>query len=344
MVAAARKRRQKFAGIDVAREYLRRFPKSGHSAVARKLFNETNGLFPSLNAALVCVRRARGKQGERVRKKTIPELFETEKRSMAGLWDGLPPGRKQLPDFRIHEYNTPGWWLVMGDLHIPWHDLECISALIDEAKRRKVVGILLNGDICDCHECSDHERDPRVRVFKEEIETVRAFLESLRRDFPKSEIVWKLGNHEERYQRFMLRKAPELLDLDDFQWNSICRTEEHGITVIGDCQPVMLGALATIHGHEYRFAISNPVSASRGLFLRGGVTALCNHYHRTSQFSKTDLLRHLVSTWSIGCGCDLTPRWLPNNDWNLGGAFVHIDEERAFEIDNLRYYKGKLRH
>lgn len=336
---------RKFGKIDITREYCERFPKSGHSALGRKIFSETNGLFPTLDAAIQSVRVVRGKKGANMRTRAVrKDLYETDKRSCSPLWNGLPEGRKQLPDFKIWQFNTPGWWLVMGDLHIPWHDLECISALIDEAKRRKVVGILLNGDICDCHDISEHEKDPRVRVFKDEIETVRAFLASLRSDFPEAEIVWKLGNHEDRFLRFMLRHAPQLLGVDCFEWTSICKTEEQNVTVIGDCQPIMLGALATIHGHEYRFAISNPVSASRGLFLRAGVTALCNHYHRTSQFSKSDLLKHLVSTWSVGCACDLTPRWLPNNDWNHGGAFVHIDDEQAFEIDNLRYYKGKLRH
>jgi len=324
--------------IEITREYVRRFPKSGHAALARKLYSDNPAVYPTLNAALCSIRAARGKQGDKSRETVGSADFETHTRHHTGL----PPGKKQLPNWKIAQYDQPGSWLVMGDIHIPWHDQSAVAALLDEARKRKVVGILLNGDIVDCHDASDHEKDPRVKVFKEEIETVREFQKSLRKMFPKAKIVWKIGNHEERYARYMQRKAPELLDIDDFQWESMCRTKDHGVTVVKDCQPIGLGKLLIIHGHEYRFAISNPVSAARGMFLRGGVSSVCNHFHRTSQFSKTDLRGHTVSTWSIGCLCDMRPKWLPINDWNLGAAFVDVGKGGTYDVENLRIIDGRI--
>lgn len=332
----------KFSKLDIVREYCRRFPQSSHLALARKIRKENKGLYANLKAAETAVRRARGKQGANSRSMCHPHgLYESAARSDR---DGhlLPEGKVQMPDWEILRYDAAGWWLVISDIHIPWHNRQAVEMFADEARRRKVVGILLNGDIVDCHECSDHERDPRVRVFAEEIRIVREFLSQLRRQFPKARIVWKLGNHEERYQKYMMRHAPELLDLDDFKWESICRTADSRVEVVADCQPIRLGQLATIHGHEYRFAISNPVSASRGLFLRGGVSALCGHFHRTSQFSKRDLLDHVVSVWSAGCLCDLRPRWLPINDWNHGGAFVRVGAGGEYELDNYRIIDGAM--
>jgi len=328
-----------FQPIDCARDYVRRFPKAGHSSLARKIMADQPSVFPNVDAARQAVRRARGKHGNGHRQVIASkELFESEPRPFTGL----PPGKKQLPDWKHFEYDAPGWWLVISDLHIPFHDDAAINAAFKEAKRRNVVGILINGDLLDFYDLGVHEKDPRQRHFREEIEIVRDFLEWLREQFPKANVVWKIGNHEERYQRFMFRKAPELLDLDDFQLESFCRCDDHGVEVIKHCQGVALGKLLLIHGHEYQFAISNPVSAARGLFLRAGVSSLCGHFHRTSQFSKRDLTGHLVSTWSAGCLCDLRPLWLPINDWNLGCCFVEVMKAGAYGVENLRYVDGRL--
>jgi hypothetical protein len=96
-----------------------------------------------------------------------------------------------------------------------------------------------------------------------------------------------------------------------------------------------------IHGNEYTFAISNPVSAARGLFLRAKVHATCGHFHRTSQFSDATLEQDVISTWSAGALCDLHPRYNPINSWNHGFQMVHVDKDGAFEVSNMRIVHGK---
>ena len=75
--------------------------------------------------------------------------------------------------------------------------------------------LILNGDICDHYANSRFEADPKHRDFKVEVESVRFFLHGLRKRFPNAQIVYKHGNHEERYEKYLRAKAPELLGLED---------------------------------------------------------------------------------------------------------------------------------
>ena len=68
-----------------------------------------------------------------------------------------------------YELPEPGCWLVLGDVHIPFHDRVTVQCAIAEAKRRRVVGVLLNGDTLDSHEISDHDKDPAAPRYVDEI-------------------------------------------------------------------------------------------------------------------------------------------------------------------------------
>lgn len=186
------------------------------------------------------------------------------------------------------------------------------------------------------------EKDPRQRDFKNEIDTTKKFFHALREAFPKTRIVWKAGNHELRYQQYMRLKSPELLGIGDFELPKIAGASEHGIVYFDDNRPMKLGKLWVIHGHEYKFAISNPVNPARGLFLRAKVSALCGHLHQSSSHSEKDMADHIVSCWSTGCLCDLRPEYAPFNKWNHGAAFVEVSSDGAFSVNNFRIIDGKV--
>ena len=111
---------------------------------------------------------------------------------------------------------------------------------------------------------------------------------------------------------------------------------------MGDKRPIRLGKLNVIHGHEYRFSISNPVNPARGFFLRTKTHVLGSHFHQPSHHSETNLEGCMISAWSTGCLCNVHPEYSPINNWGQGFAFVVVDKEGAFRVENLRIVGGKV--
>jgi hypothetical protein len=213
---------------------------------------------------------------------------------------------------------------------------------LEHASHRKIDTILINGDLADHYALSAWETDPRQRDFPDEVKTVQLFLEFLRDKFPQAAIWWEDGNHEDRYWRYMMVRAPELLGVANFDPPSVYQLEKFGVKRISEMRPVRIGKLLGLHGHEYKFAIQNPVNPARGLFLRAKVNCFCGHFHQSSQHSESNLKGEVVSTWSIGCLCNLHPDYRPINNWNHGFAYVDLSGGGAFELTNHRIVDGKV--
>ena len=103
--------------------------------------------------------------------------------------------------------------MVINDLHIPFHDsrLVTISAggmLLDIAADIGVDRLILNGDVLDCYNWNRYGIHPEVEVDMDtELYLGRCFFENLRERFPHTKIVFLFGNHEDRYERWVIEKA-----------------------------------------------------------------------------------------------------------------------------------------
>lgn len=240
------------------------------------------------------------------------------------------------------EINAPGWWGVLSDVHIPFHDNGVLKLFAAEAKKRRVAGILLNGDVLDFYKVSAHLRDPSAMALKSEIDRGRKFFAWLREQFPRVEIVYKEGNHEERLKHYIYRQAPELWGIDDITLQALVRLDDYGVRYIGDRRTIKLGKLPVVHGHEFARGFGSTVSPARTLFTKTKMSALCSHHHQTSSTSEKRLDDKTIKTWSIGCACDTKPDYMPNNNWNHGFAFVKLAQNRNYQVDNLTIIGGRF--
>lgn len=312
------------------------FPDAPALTLAKRAYRDHPGLWPNLEACRTGVRKVLGVGGQRNRlQATSPRPAR-----QPGDWSAFIPPTLNRP-WSAFEITGPASVLVLADVHIPFHDPAAVQVALQTGRDRKASIVLLNGDIMDHYACSRWETDPALRDFPGEVRAGKQFLAGVRQTFPKARIVYKLGNHEERYERYMRLKAPELLGLPDLSWSSLMGLDALRIELVDGQRPIRLGKLSVLHGHEYRFAISNPVNPARGLFLRARTHALCGHFHQSSQHSARNLEQHVVSAWSTGCLCDLHPEYRPLNDWNHGFAFVSIDKAGAFNVENLRVVDEK---
>lgn len=343
MKKAARRNRMTEAGR-LAIELLERCPDAPALSLAKRLAKEHPETFASVERARQTVQYYTGRGPGRRSKPTDKRFFREARPAGARVWRPLPKPRPLLENpWDAVRYGGKRRVLVLHDVHIPFHDPRALNAALGWGmKRLRADTVLLNGDTADFYALSHWERRPSRRDFKAEVDDLKAFLEALRDRFPRATIIWKDGNHEERLFRYLEAKAPELWALPELSVPRLLEFERLRIDYVSEMRPIYLGDLPALHGHEYRFAISNPVNPARGLFLRAKGFAFCGHFHQKSEHQGTTLNGKVLRCWSAGCLCDLHPTYRPLNEWSHGVMGVELDESGAFDVQNRTIVEGKV--
>ena len=237
--------------------------------------------------------------------------------------------------------------LLLGDTHFPFYNRVALETTLKYGRGFNPDCVILNGDIVDFYAVSFWDKDPRTVQLADEVEYAKCFLEDLRRMFPKARIIYKEGNHEERLWRRVIQKMPELLGvkddsgLDMVSLASLFDFKEYGVELVDNKQPILCGEhLHVLHGHEFRAPFMNPVNPARGLYLRTKCNAICGDLHQTSQHTETGIEK-VVSCWSHGCLCDLHPKYMPLNKWNLGFATIEIFKD-TWTVVNKKIINGRI--
>jgi predicted phosphodiesterase len=317
-----------------ARDYCKKFPDSGTRTLARMLMRDHSKLYHDYEHARSSIRFHRGengKQGNRTKASAVVPTMKHERFEM--------PASDAKP-IRAATLNLQGNGLIAGDWHVPYHDKAACEIAVNHAiEKGHTDWLLINGDFLDCYQLSRWERDPRRRGFSGELEIAKAVLKDLAKVFKR--LIYKEGNHETRYERYLKIKAAELLGVKEFRLRRLLKLKTLGYEYVSSNRVIQIGKLNVLHGHEYAFAISNPVNPARGLFLRAKASAICSHFHQTSQHTEADIRRSPTSCWSIGALCDLSPEYAPLNKWNHGFALASVSGEE-YQVENCRIIHGKV--
>ncbi len=318
-------------GRELAAELCRKFPNTAKKALARKLYDENKERFPSLEAARSAVRSATGACGEYKRKASKPPV--PIPLGKAGWKPECPPSFAEpwLP----LQIDGPCRVLSLSDIHLPYHCKEAVEAAVKYGKKLKPDVVVLNGDTHDFYRCSRYQQDPKKRSLKDEILAGRDFLSWLRGQYKTARIIYKLGNHDEWWNKYIWNKCVEMFDLDNLQLHNVLHFEEFGIERVDD-NPIMAGALPMLHGHEIGKGIFSPVNPARGAFLRTNHTVIIGHLHRSSSHAESDMWHAETMTWSQGCLCALTPEYARINRWNHGFAHIDVAADNQFNVHNYR--------
>jgi predicted phosphodiesterase len=323
--------------IDVAREYRTKYGMDMATlTLARIMYKENIELFKNVDNARYALRYIEGKQGDKRKKYAINTPFYKE--------HARPLNPYKLPESEESKYEPfilkAKKLAVLSDIHVPYHSIEAVTAAFDKIAEEKPDAILLNGDTVDFYGLSRFMKDPRKRSVAHEIQAVNEFLDVLQQFNAK--IYYKLGNHDERYEHYLMHKAPELLGIPEFKFENLLKAKERGMAVIGEKRIIKANKLNIIHGHEYP-SVFSPVNIARGLYMKGKVSAMQGHNHQTSEHTESDMNGEIVTTWSLGCLCELNPAYMPLNKWSHGFAIVDLnDNGKDFHVRNYRIYKGKV--
>ena len=316
---------------DIVKDAIRRFPSLPKRTLARYIFHNYGMMFDgNLEKIRSIIRYHTGKQGEYGRQ-MLKEKIPHNPQPLPPTW------RKVRTPYKL----KPALYLIVPDVHVPFHEPKPIEAMVKYAQNQGVNGILYNGDLHDCQAVS-YWPSAEKRDFDREVETFIDFLDFMDDAFPNAVKVYKPGNHEYRLPRYYQAKAPELIGLPLMAFDTVLGLEYRKIELLQFKQIVMAGKLPILHGDEYRF-LDRAVNPARGLFLRTKSWALCSHCHTTSEHTAKNIQGQLLTTWSTGCLCDLSPDFNPYGDWNWGFAIINVEKSGAFEVENRRILQnGKV--
>jgi predicted phosphodiesterase len=322
---------------DVVRSYRDKFGmEMPNLKLARIIYNENPVLFTNVD----CIRR-------------ILRQIESKKKGLVKVTHPIAHDRPlnpyNLPESYIKEPSVLklptqcNSILLISDLHIPYHDISAVTLAIEYGIKNEVNTIFINGDLMDFHGLSRFEKDPRKRSVKQEFEATKSFLIALRDAFPTQEIYWLLGNHDMRYQKWLMTKVYEVFDDEYYHLEQRLQVNDHKIRVIEDHVLVKAGKLAITHGHHVMRGFFAPVNSARGAWMKAKQSILISHVHKVSNHVEVNLDGDNFGTWSTGCLCELRPDYSPLvSNYQHGFAHILIDKSGDFQVKNNHIINGKI--
>jgi predicted phosphodiesterase len=324
---------------EIVREYLKRFPDHADLTMAKKIYAENSLLFNNVETVRSTIRNIKGKSGQNkpLKDKSMyqPPTFNYNPYK-------LPESDEQIREpYHLPKANNN--ILLISDLHIPYHSIDAITAALDYGKKEKVNTVVINGDLLDFATISRFEKDLRKRSVKHEFDTTKEFLRILRATFPNAQIYWLKGNHCVRYEHWLMAKAPEIFDDPYYSMEERLRLNEERVHLLGDKVLMKAGKLFIHHGHIFFRGFSAPVNSARGLFMKTKQSTICGHTHKISEHSEVSLDGSLITCWSTGSLCDLSPDYSAfANNYSHGFAHIKTDDLGNYSVKNFRILKGRI--
>ena len=316
----------------LAEAICREFPHAPSIQLARVLCKDNPAVFLTVEDARSAVRYQRGATGEQARIKIerVGRLVE----------------RLDLPDpepshFKVYTLPPePHRWLVLADLHVPFHEPEAVRIALRYGKKAKCDGLLFLGDLCDFYQLSHWLKDPRRRDFVSELDTVEEVILIAQEYLKPKDTVWKASNHEYRLDRYLMARAPELFGIKEFLISDHLQFQKRNITWVPRGCPIQHHELTILHGDEWQSGMTSPVNPARTAFLKALSCTLTGHQHRTSEHNEPTVTGVNIACFSVGCLCNLHQEYAPLNKWNHGGAILDVSDK--WHIQNFRIINGTI--
>lgn len=337
--------------IKFLEDFVRKYKNLPTRTIAKLFYKQHPEVYKSFESVRGMVQFLRKEHSQIMGKYARQDLIRTEEERKQSLIT-IPKAFEDLDVFRPYVLTSDiSKWLIMSDIHIPFHDEKALEQVIITGTEEGTEGLIILGDLIDYYPLSPFTRDPRYRRMSEEIDMTKSMLEWIFDTLRPKKIVWKLGNHEDRLYRYMCLKAPELLGIENLEFKELFDTEKWGIEIVEAYNIIQYRGgnvdthkmLTLLHGDEYKSGGYEPVNPARGIFLKALECAIIGHLHMTSENTKRTISDTIITTWSLGCLCSLHPRYRPLNNWNHGfGILEIIRGTKYWKFRNLRILKGVL--
>lgn len=328
---------------EIALELLERMPDISNRIAAKKLHMDNPSVFPNIENARTLIRAIRGSAGNMKNKKSWTPV---EKFVRKTPWQGLMP-KSTAEVLEPVVINGKRKVLILSDIHFPFHDQAALLTALEYGVKAKCDTVVLNGDTIENYGVSRWEPDPRRRDLQSELQACREGIAMIRAAFPKADMYFKFGNHDDRLEAYLKRNAPLLLSVPECSLESLLKLDELKIKIVKSKQVIKSGKLLILHGHELPRGLASPVCAAKRLYDRLRTTSICGHFHQHSNY--TDAIgiisagdKKVTSCWTTGCLCDLSPEYAISNNWTHGFAIQDLRADGDFMLHNHMIVAGNV--
>jgi len=213
--------------------------------------------------------------------------------------------------------------IVLPDIHYPKHDpaaLRWALRYVDMLQPRRVI---LLGDVINLDAVSRFPMPSRVVTnFPTEIRKYRAFYQRLVRRLPR-DVVYVLGNHEQRLQSYLVKRAPALAELPDLQLKEFLRLPKSWKII-----PYPTGiweeqGVICMHGQKYSQSCVQR-------YIKFGCSTVSGHSHRVTVYVRRQPSGRQIVNAEIGCLCKILQGYnSPLSDWCHAIAIIEGGDVRV---------------
>jgi predicted MPP superfamily phosphohydrolase len=215
--------------------------------------------------------------------------------------------------------------LITSDWHAPYYDKSAFARLLYQVQVRKPHIILLNGDLIDFYPISTHLRHPsRQLSIQEEIDCLAWLLMILREVAPRADMFYLLGNHEQRFMKYLWRERSELLPLRSLHVANLLNLTKLKIRLVSEPVLALTRDLVVTHGTLSRKR--SGYTAHEMLNMFGSFSGMSGHTHRLARVHRR-LPDGRQLTWcETGALCQLRASYAPYPDWQHGYGWIEFDQ------------------
>lgn len=235
--------------------------------------------------------------------------------------------------------------VFISDVHWPYEDKRAVSSIIKYIQDKKPNHVVLGGDIFDCYNVSDFDRDPdRFAInLQKEFDSAKEAIDEIAKNCKHLSFI--LGNHENRIWRLIIRN-PALYDLRALDFKTISGLPEKA-KVYPYLTKIKEGSIYYHHGD---IANQNTAKSTFGKFSK---SMIVGHSHRMDAYYHTDGLtgeHHCVLV--NGTLSDFEQaRFVDCANWQKSIITIdhyEINKQKLFDakhrliINNSMYVNGKV--
>lgn len=231
--------------------------------------------------------------------------------------------------------------LIVPDTHIPYHNRAAWNLLLDVAKRWKPHACVMLGDWVDFYSVSSHQKDPGKRNFKKEIAVANQELDRLDKALPADcDKIYIAGNHENRLERYLLDKAPDLFGIVSV--SGLLNLEARGWEWVPYRKDFKIGKLFATHdvGSAGKYATARAADAYQTHIVTG-------HTHRISYIVQGNIRGAPFVSASLGWLGDWRSasymyRVKATKDWALGFGICYLEADGTPHVRPVPILGGRV--
>lgn len=217
----------------------------------------------------------------------------------------------------IREYYIP-------DIHFPYQNDDAVAYIIDACRGADLIHFI--GDNIDADSIMTHIRPPdrKTTLFQQSNMFVDRMLNPICHQNPNAKVQVGLGNHEEdRLNKFIATKCPELADMPGLAWSELYRTKENGAIIVPR-SGILVHGKRVKHGDVAKQGAGN---SARQEMINHRIDGISGHTHRYALVQYTDKEGRTTKWAEIGHAMDTSigADYVKGEpDWCLSGGLEVI--------------------